>query len=242
MKIGRWICSMIICFLSITMLTSCVDDKHITQKDAQKIANELLGEEVTYVETQETSDAVIYYVFTDSKGNTFSIISVLAEPSIDGATIEGFPRENIVNDDYHKAVITCNEEEILKILEKYGLDGYLESDLSVRDDIDLEVYTGTPEENQEIVNNFVAAAVEIDTLLSITYDKDYRQKTKYSYDSYSFASMRLTFNKILEGKDIPEICVDIASFDFSLSEDTRWTVDSLYEHVVTKLEKVELAE
>ena len=242
MKIERIIWIIVICLFSITMLTSCVGDKHITQKEAEKIANDLIGGGVTFVEMQKVSATNIHYVFTDSKGNIFSIISTLTKPDIDGATVDILPMENSVTDDYSQAVLACNEDAIMKILEKYELVDYLKGKISTNYSFSLDTYIGTPEENQKIVNNFVAAAVEIDTLLGMTYDRDYRQKTKYPYDSYKFAGMSLMFNKILENKDIPEICVDIAHFDFSTTEDTRWTVDSLYEHVKKELDEVELAE
>ncbi len=242
MKKGRIIWIIVICLLSITILRSCSDDRHITQKQAEKIANDLMGGGVTFVETQKISATNIHYVFTDSKGNTFSIISTLTKPNIDGATVDILPLENNVTDDYSYAVLACNEDAIMGILEKYELDDYLKGKISTSYSFSLETYIGTPEENQKIVNNFVAAAVEIDTLLSMTYDRDYRKKNQYPYDSYKFAGMSLGFNKILENKDIPEICVDIAHFEFPTTADTRWTVDSLYEEIKKDLDKVELVE
>ena len=50
------------------------------------------------------------------------------------------------------------------------------------------------------------------------------------------------FYKKLEGKDIDEICVDIVSFDFSISSDTRWTFDSLYEEAKKDLDSLELVD
>ena len=242
MKIIRIIWIIVICFLLITILRSCSDDRHITQKQAEKIANDLMGGGVTFVETKKISATNIHYVFTDSKGNTFSIISTLTKPNIDGATVEILPLANNVTDDYSHAVLACNADAIMEILEKYELDDYLSGKISTGYYFFLDVYVGTPEENQKIVNNFVAAVAEIDNLLSMTYDRDYAQKTKYPYSSYKYAGMGLRFNKVLENKDISEICVDIGNFEFSTTADTRWTVDSLYEEIKKDLDKVELAE
>lgn len=107
--------------------------------------------------------------------------------------------------------------------------------------IDLEVNEGTPEENQKIMKNFVAAGVEIDTLLDMTFDKDYL-KNNYSSLESGVAGMRVSFYRTLEDKDMRELCVEVVSFDFSTSSGTRWTFDSLYEAIKDQVEDIEIAE
>ena len=235
---------LLICMIPSLLLSACglTNDKHITQSQAEKIANDLVGGEVTFIKSEETEDSnSIDYLFTDSKGYTFTITSNLSSPKIDGATAKYLPLECHVHDNYFEAVLTCNEDKIMDILEDYELEDYLKYSFGDVKLISLEVNSGTPEENQEILNNFVAAGVEIDTLLDMTYDKEYFTKTHYPFYFYGDISMNILFIKIPESADTQERSVR-ASFDFSTSPDTRWTTNTLYETIKNDLENLEIAD
>lgn len=237
-----------ICIISTMLLgaCACADEKHITQSQAEEIAEDLVGGEVTFVETKKDDDrGSIYYIFTDSKGITFTITSGLSKGQIDGATAEFLPFECHVFDDYDEAVLIGNQDKIMEILESYGLDDYLQRSNFDLGSIDFDINLGTPEENQEILKKITAAGVEIDALLDITYDIEYGEKTKDEYFSYGYCAapyMHIEFIEKLENQDRKQRCVDIATPDFSVSDDSRWTADSLYKAIKDELEDVEIAE
>lgn len=239
MKKNLFLC---LCIASILMLAGCslLDEEHISQSTAEKIAAELTGGDVTYVTTEEADTPNhINYIFTDSKGTAFSITSCLSQDGLDGATIG--PYHCSVVDNYGEAVMQYNKEQIEQILKEHGLEDYHVSMRSV----DFDIYCGTPEENRDILNQIAAAGAEIDALLDMTYDTDYAKKTQDEYFSYGVClvpHLHVQFSKKLEGKAISELCVDIASVDFSTSDDTRWTADSLYEAMKSDLDKIEIAE
>lgn len=224
------------------LFRACSDDKHITQKEAEKIAKALAGNETTFVKSEIKNDGkVIDYVFTDTRETTFTIISSLNRPSIDGATVEGLPLYLYVFSDYHNAIVTCNEDKIREILERHGLGDWIAHSSQGMRYIDLVGYVGTPEENQEILNKCIAAGVEIDGLLGMTIDKAYFESGELPIE-IRLPYMRIEFNKKLEGKDRDKICIDIVSFDFSTSPDTRWTFDSLYEEAKKDIDSIELVD
>lgn len=242
MKKRKIIFLIVICIIAIMLFRACSDDKHITQKEAEKIAKALAGNETTFVKSEIKNDGkVIDYVFTDTRETTFTITSCLFEPNIDGAIAEGFPLERDITTDYDYAIVKCNEDKIREILERHGLNDWLGNSFKGFGGIDLEGYVGTPEENQEILNKFIAAGVEIDALLSMTMDRTYFESLEFPF-FISVPNMTIRFNKKLEGKDIDEICVDIINVNFSTSSDTRWTFDSLYEEAKKDIDSIELVD
>lgn len=242
MKKKRIIFLIVIFIIAIMLFRACSDDKHITQKEAEEIADALTGGKATFVKTEAGDNPKrLDYIFNDTKGTTFTIISSLNRPSIDGATVEGLPLYLYVFSDYHNAIVTCNEDKIREILERYGLGDWIAHSSQGMRYINLEGYVGTPEENQEILNKCIAAGVEIDALFGMTIDKAYFESGELPFE-IRLPYMRIAFNKKLEGKDIDEICIDIVSFDFSTSSDTRWTFDSLYEEAKKDIDSMELVD
>lgn len=238
--------SIYVCVIMITLLGGCLfDEKHISQEEAKKIAGELTGGDVTYVKTEEVNSEHIEYLFTDSKGNTFSIISGLRQQSIDDSKEFG-PYYCWVTDDYREIVMENNKEGIRQILEKYGFTDNIEESLREARFITFDFYCGTPEENRDVVERLAAAGAEIDVLLNMTYDAEYKDKIKGRYYDYSgvlTSGLRIDFYKKLENNsDKTEILVDIASPEFSVSDDKRWTKESLYEAIKSELEDVQIAE
>ena len=240
MKKRRIIFLIVICIIVIMLFRACADDKHITQKDAEEIAAALTGGEATFVSSgKKENQNTLYYVFTDTRGNTFTITSALCEFGMDGAIAEGSPLELHIENDYYHVMVENNEDKIREILERYGL-----SDRMAGNDFTgmlFEVNAGTPEENQEILSRFVAAGIEIDALLDINTDRKLLEK-KYVFYEHEIPHMTITFYKSLEDKGNREAFIDGAGYHFSLSPDTRWTFDSLYEELKGNLIELEIAE
>jgi len=231
-----------VCTLMLVILGGCGDEEHITRKEATKIAEGLTGGEVTYVETETVSDTHVEYKFTDSRDNTFSIISYLSKPSIDGAILKYSPYDCSVSNNYQKTVLANNIEAIKEILDKYGFTDNIK--IIFDDTITLKFYLGTPEENRNLLKEIAKAGAEMDALLSINYDKEYYSSIKGKYDIINPVDVGFNaeFYKKLENQNREEMVIDIAHPDFSISDDTRWTADSLYKAMLEDMDSTDIAE
>lgn len=240
MKKTRIIFLIIICSIVIMLFRACSDDKHITQKDAEKIANALTGGEATFVSSgKKENQNVLYFIFTDAKGTTFTITSVLCHFGMDGAFAENSPLELSIKNDYYSVMIENNEDKIQEILERYGLIDRMVGNNFFR--MVFEVNAGTPEENQETLSRFVAAGIEIDALLDINTDRKLLEK-KYVFYEHEIPHMTIRFYQSPGDKGNRGAFIDGAGYYFSISPDTRWTFDSLYEELKSGLTGLEIAE
>lgn len=237
---------MICCFtLMISVMSGCIgfDEKHISQKEAQKLAEGLTGGEVTYVKTDEISETEVDYYFTDAKGTTFPIQSTLRQQSIDDSAPFG-PYDCYVYDDYEEVVWAENQDAVMELIEKHSLTEYF--DYIHDTGLTMRYYVGTPEENREMLERFAALGAEIDTLLDMNFNRDYDDKIRkdkyYSYSSVLYTSYNIGFYKLTNNPEHPESCIDVAHPDFSVSEDTRWTAESLYEAILEDIDSMEIAE
>lgn len=234
-----------LCLFLLFSMAGCLgfDEKLITQKEAQQLAENLTGGEVTYVGTEEVSETEIIYTFTDSKGVTFPITSGLRQQSIDDGAPFG-PYDCWVTDDYEEVVLTNNKEAALAILETYGLADYV--NYIDAHGINLKFYEGTPEENRSILEQAAAAGAEIDALLDMTYNRDYDEEIRndkyYSYSSNLYTTFRLNFYRKFEDADITELCIDVANPVFSVSDSERWTAETLYQAILEDIDTTEIAE
>ncbi len=258
-KIKKIIAVMLICILAGNVLTACdnvIDDRHRTKKEAQDIAKEVVGEDVTYVETIEyEDDKKVVYIFKDSREHKFAIISTLIQQSIDDGATFG-PDYCRVTDSYPSGVFVAHKDEIKDILKKYQLDEFLSNtrpfdvDISkgegvVGASIDIRVDIGAfkdnYEKNADILKRVAAAGAEIDALLALKYNgtnMDVAYKGGYSYDNYGVGiGILLTYVEdrvASDGKNIKRY--DTANFKISISDDTRWTEEKLYQHLKEQLD------
>lgn len=248
-----------ICLAITLLLSGCIgkNAKHISQAEAQEIANGLTGEEVTYVETKELKkEKQTIYVFTDSRDNTFCIFSCLYQKNFDGLSYGPYLCK--VFDSYQVGVFHAHEDEVKQIIDKYGITGYLSEEHVFEEDpynymsciagsLDLEIEHGTPEENRDVLKNIAAAMAEIDALLGMNYDVSYEDKTEDEYYYYrgtthtSRLGMHITFRNV-PNEEKGTYSSDMATSDFSLSKEERWTADILYEALKDELDEVKIAE
>lgn len=245
--------------IMILLLSGCIgfNDKHISQEEAQEIANGITGETVTYVETKELKkEKQIVYVFSDSRGNHFSIFSRLKQKNFDGASYGPYLCE--VSDCYQAGVFNTHKEEIWQILDKYELTDYIYNEFVFENDIYdymsfspgsfyMEIQNGTPEENRDVLKNIAAAMSEIDNLLSMNYDMNYEDKLEDKYYYYhgtidtSCLGMRITFENV-PNEEKGTYSSDMTTSNFSISEEERWTADSLYKAMTEELDELKIAE
>lgn len=239
-----------IIFIQILMLSGCIfNEEHLSLKEAEHFAEELIGEDVTHVMTNKKAGGKsIYYVFADEKEREFTINSLLARDSFEA--FEYGPYKCHVSENYPAGMLKANESEIIEILMKYDLLQYTilgrfiktniyKGEGCVTPDIYLKVPAGTAEENLDILNRIAKAGTEIDALLALTYDTNYKEKVKerdIRYHDYDVnAEIHVTF-------DISEYSCDIALCEFSVSDDTRLTEEQILRELCGMLEKLELPE
>lgn len=243
---------LLVFILMISILTGCgfINDRHRTKKEAQDIAEKLIGEEVTYIETKIDEDEKRQiFIFKDSRENEFAIISTLRQPNIDGASFGSYYCH--VSNSYAAGVLVSNKDKVMDILKSYELDEYLNSPRAFSTDIysgdgvvapaiDLRVPLGTYEENKDILERVAAAGAEIDALLALHYNTDIihtGHKKGFYYDEYSTGTgILLAYeDERINAEGHTYYNFDIAHFVCSLSEDNRWTAENLYEHMKSQL-------
>lgn len=233
------------CTLLLSILSGCFgfDEKHISQKEAQVLAEGMTGGEVTYVKTEEITKTEILYYFTDMKGTTFPIRSTLRQQSIDDSKPFG-PYDCYVYDDYEEVVWLKNKDAVMTLIEKHGMMDYF--DYIHDTGLTMRCYVGTPEENRELLEKFATLGAEIDALLDMSFNRDYDKEIKedkyYSYSSNLYTTYNISFYKQTGNPEHPEHCMDIAHPDFSVSEENRWTAESLYEAMLKDIDSMEVAE
>ena len=248
MKITKNALLLCLCIISFLMLGACslFDDEHISKDEAQEIANDLLGSDVTYVKMEETDDPNhINYIFTDSNGYTFTISSKLLRPSIDGAVSDSLPLYCYIGDNYGNVVLKDNADDIMQILKKYSLEAYIDDDFPNDNAVALDVYVGTQEENLELLKNIATAAAEIDALLNITYDTDYYLNNADEYSSSligSIPTLEISFYTAPADENSDRHFEAYGKFEFSSSADTRLTYDSLYKEITKKFTQSDILE
>lgn len=236
MKIGKRICVIAICIIVIIWFKACSDDKHISQKKAEEIANSLVDGGVNFVSYGSNKQ----YFFLDEKGNVFTITSTWSGGDMDDVTIETVPLQREVSDSYGEVIFTDHWYEIENILEKYGFNQEFETSFCEGEGIHMETVLGTPEKNQEILNNLVSAGVEIDALLDMTYNKMYYIDNGIGMKESHVPFMEIVFYEEQDGKEGSEIVCETIRFEFSTSPDTRWTFDRLYEEVKKGMNNLEI--
>ena len=225
---------------SMIFLTGCFGDKHISQKEAQVIADALTEDNATFLEMEDNSSrSQICYVFEDENGKIFRIKSNLAKPQIDGSTMDWMPEKNSIKTDYCEVVTQANADQICEILERNGFADALARD--IEDCVILDVVAGTPEENKEILKRAAAVGVEIDSLLDMEFKQEYLRD---NYTGMSYFTKTEVLVRFFEADEVgkPDDFIETASFSCTVSADARWTKESLYENMKAQFTKLEIAE
>ena len=97
-----------------------------------------------------------------------------------------------------------------------------------------------------MLKKFAALGAEIDAVLDMKFNRDYdkeiREDNYYSYSSDLYTTYRISFYKLTDNPEHPEHCMDVAHPKFSVSEENRWTAESLYEAMLEDIDSMEVAE
>lgn len=243
-------------FLGVMMLcclSGCIwDDRHISEEKAEQVAEDLIGEDVTYVTSYEyPEERRKVLVFEDERDNEFAIISELRKKSFQGTEYGRYICH--VMDNYASGVMMSKKEEIMEILERYELVDYIDESLWLEPDITtgdgvvcMTIYLKTPPKSDpidmDILERVAKAGAEIDQLFDLTYDEDYRKKAKENgleFETYApGGGMTFYFtypNTNYKGEYIESSYV--ATFDWSMSEGKRWTAETLFENMKKQIDE-----
>ncbi|MBQ7776545.1 MAG: hypothetical protein IJ379_11560 [Lachnospiraceae bacterium] len=244
-RIKILICCMILglCLTGCTLWPVYYEESTITEA-----AKEVVGEEVEYISLKKDKDNQrVIYTYADDKEREFTFTAYAEHPDfIDGASLPGYQCE--LQDSYLKSIFMHHKEEIDEILyqtiEENGweLDRYdcpVETEetskvsLPVMDSpvfIMIDSMAGSAQAQDEDMRQLARMGVQIDQILC--YEYDYTAVT--NEDIIYRGDDECTIILVFESKDMPSNRV---SFDFSISEETRWTEESLYEYLRQKYEK-----
>ena len=243
------IISLCVAALMMCSLTACTGDlNHYTKKESEALMEEVIGQDVTYVSTDKyPKEKKVVHLFEDEDGVEFAVISEMSQ----GWFSVGLYR-CYISDNYVAAKLEAHEQEIMDILEQYGLKQYFRDPSYVLDeDIALgegacpdvfyfELPIGTVEENKEVIEHMAAAGAQIDELLSIVYDEEYAMNVALeggdyqNYVDYTGMNLRFMYEGVAYDGRVYEKS-DMMSFEWSLTEEERWSEEVLYEYLESQL-------
>lgn len=246
-------CMLLLSVMAICCLTGCIwDDRHISKKKAEQVAEDLISQDVTYVASYEyPEEKKRVWVFEDETGNEFAIESQLRKRSFQG--VEYGRYICYLTDNYSSGVMMSHKEEMMAILEKYELVEYIDESLWQEPDITtgdgsvaMSIYLETPPKSNpvdiQLLKRVAMAGAELDQLFDLTYDADYRLKARekgLEFETFApSGGITIYFNypdTNYKGEYI-ESCY-LATFDWTMCEDERWTAETLLQDMKKQIEK-----
>lgn len=176
------------------------------------------------------------------------MLSSLEQANLDGASFG--PYYCTITDSYITGMVMAHKEEIQDILDTYNLSAY-ESEDTFWDEGDiyngekvnmmataiyLEFYAGDTESNLKKLKDVAAAGAAIDNLLALSYDMNYEEKAlkkgiNYEQSSnYNGMSIDFEWQTIGYDGEYHKTC-DVASFNYSTSDEERWTEEDLFQYM-----------
>ena len=241
----------VICMAVLMMcsLTACAGNlNHYTKQESEALMEDVIGQDVTYVSTEKyPKEKKVVHLFEDEDGVEFAVISEMSQGWFSAGLYRCY-----ISDNYVAAKLEAHEQEIMDILEQYELKQYLRDPSYVLDeDIALgegacpdvfyfELPIGSVEENKEVIEHMAAAGAQIDELLSFCYDEDYALSVDLeggdyqNYVSYTGMNLRFMYEAVAYDGRVYEKS-DMMWFEWSLTEEDRWSEEALYEYLEAQL-------
>lgn len=246
-------CKLLLSVMVLCCLTGCIwDDRHISKKKAEEVAEDLIGQDVTYVTSYDyPEEKKRILVFADEVDNEFAIESQLRKRSFQGAEYGRYICH--LTDNYASAVMMSHKEEMMAILEKYELVEYIDESLWQEPDITtgdgsvaMSIYLEVPPRPNpvdiQLLERVATAGAELDQLFDLTYDADYRLKARekgLEFETYApGGGITIYFNypdTNYKGEYIERSY--LATFDWSMSRDERWTAETLFKDMKKQIDK-----
>lgn len=245
----RKVICMLVAALVMGSLTACGKDlNHYTKKESEALMEEVIGQDVTYISTDKyPKEKKVVHMFEDEDGVEFAVISEMSQGWFEVGLYHCY-----ISDNYVAAKQETHEQEIMGILEQYGLKQYLRDPSYTLDEeialgegacpdvLYFELPIGTVEENKEVIENMAAAGAQIDEMLSICYDEDYALAVDLeggdyqNYVSYTGMNLRFMYEAVAYDGRVYEAS-DMMIFPWSMTEEERWSEEALYEYLEAQL-------
>lgn len=221
--------------------------KYHSEETIQEVAEEMFGENVTLVGMEkEKENKRVIYTYKDVKGREFTISSYAEHSNFDGADLPGY--YNKIMDAYQKDIFMLHKDEFDEIVEENTAGTGIVLDYISCDS--WGEFTDWQVASMPIYIRFVSDAAgeqidkelrimarmgaEMDALLAYEYDWE---KTRFREDGiiYDWHTSLCGINfKLGEGSDGLRKQV---MFDFSISEEERWTEEELYLYLREQLDE-----
>ena len=246
----------VVIIISIIMLlgvSGCTAFPEYHSEDTiQTVTEELFGEAVTLLTMEEDKENKrIIYTYEDGKGREFRVFSYAEHSNFDGADLPGYYSK--ITESYQKDIFMLHKEEFDAIVEKHTKDtgitlDYISCDTESKiTDWQVEImpiyirFTSdatTKEQVEEDIRVMAEMGMEADALLDFEYDWE---KARFREDDVicdwypNLCRMQLVF-EVANDK-----MKDRTQFDFSVSEEERWTEEELYTYLIEQLDEETLA-
>lgn len=246
-------CVLLLSVMLLCCLTGCIwDDRHISAKKAEEVAEDLISQDVTYVTSYNYRDEKKkVLIFEDEADNEFAIVSELQKNNFMGAEYGRYICN--LTDNYASGVMMSKKEEMMAILEKYELVEYIDESLWQEPDITtgdgsvaMSIYLEVPPRSHpidiQLMERVATAGAELDQLFDLTYDADYPVKARekgLQFETYApGGGITIYFNypdTNYKGEYIERSY--LATFDWSMSEEKRWTAETLLKDMKAQIDE-----
>ena len=238
-----------ILLMSVTMLFSIsactLFPQYHSKETIQEVTEELFGETVTLLSVaKDKENKRVVYTYEDANGREFTVSSYAEHSNFDGAELPGY--YNKIRESYQKDIFMDYRKEFDRIVEENTKNSEIVLDYISGDKTgeftDWKVATmpaliaftsyGTEEQRDEDLRAMARIGAKMDELLSYEYDWE---KARFREDDLicdwypGLCGILFKFEGENDGlrKQV--------MFDFSTSEEGRWTEESLYLYLKEQL-------
>lgn len=238
-KVGFLICIL----MCVIMCGGCsLTPQYYSKGKVKKFTKDLVADDVEYIRNEKIEGRKVFY-FEDMEGRPFSVVVTSYRiPLYNAGPLPFYTTE--IYDTYQVSIFQYERERIQEVLDDSGLNWSplssfdtetqeidkikeAESGLSLHMGLNL----GTPIEKEDL-KVIAQTGAQIDQILRFNYDKDL--ETKLNFEDQHLCSIRIVFcddedTYLHRSIEIP----------FSVSEQSRWTEETLYAHLLAAYEEYE---
>ncbi len=227
--------------LAIMGITACsMFPVYNSKEEVEAYAEAVVGEDITFVSEENNKDTKRFtYTFQDNQNREFCFISYSQHPDfLDGASLPGYEARLV--DSYLKSIYLHHKEELdallYSVVEENGWELTRYDCVTETSDTSwkvicspVKIYLKSTEfgvvNHEDSMRSLAKLGAQMDAILAYEYSNENLNKEDDAiYRMQTGGGIQLDF---MENKQH----VSIVSFEFSTSEDERWTEESLYEYL-----------
>lgn len=222
-------------------LTACsMFPVYNSKEEVEDYAKAVVGEDITFVcEEKNKENKKFTYTFQDNQSREFCFIAYSQHPDfLDGASLPGY--EPRLTDSYLKDIYLHHKEELdallYPVVEENGWELTRYDCITETSEASwkvscspVKIYVRSTEfgvvNHEDSMRSLAKLGAQMDAILAYEYsNKNLTKEDDVIYRVQTGGGIQLDFK---ENKQH----VSIVSFEFSTSEDERWTEESLYEYL-----------